>query len=235
MNMHKRIRLTPLDREDVWRLYNTGEWTIVALAQRFRVSRPTIYKVLARARWQEFAPRKSTNKRYLNAKYGLKRLAKVEASLERRKKAEARRYNKKYPGEMMHFDTKRLLLLKGERKDKLRDYLFVGIDDFSRELYAAILPDKTQASAATFLTQVIEECPYTLECAYSDNGKEYKGTSTQAFVALCAANGIMQGFTRVKRPQTNGKAERVIKTLLEMWHEKTIFDSRQDRPALPDL
>ncbi len=71
MDMHKRLRSTPLDREDVWRLYNTGEWTIVALAQRFRVSRPTIYKALARARGQEFAPRKSTNKRYLNAKYGL--------------------------------------------------------------------------------------------------------------------------------------------------------------------
>jgi transposase InsO family protein len=229
MNMHKRIRLTPLDREEVWRLYGTGEWTIVALAQRFRVSRPTIYKVINRARGQEFAPRKSTNKRYLHAKYGIKRLAKVEASLERRKKAEARRYNKKYPGEMIHFDTKRLPLLKGESKDKPRDYLFVGIDDFSRELYAAILPDKTQGSAATFLAQIIEECPYTIECAYSDNGKEYKGTSSHAFVALCAANAIAQGFTRVKRPQTNGKAERVIKTIMEMWHEQTIFETRMDR------
>lgn len=229
MNMHKRIRLTPLDREEVWRLYGTGEWTIVSLAQRFRVSRPTIYKVVNRARRQEFAPRKSTNKRYLNAKYGIKRLAKVEASLERRKKAEARRYNKKYPGEMLHFDTKRLPLLKGESKDKPRDYLFVGIDDFSRELYAAILPDKTQTSAAAFLKQVMDECPYTIECAYSDNGKEYKGTPAHAFVALCTTNAIAQGFTRVKRPQTNGKAERVIKTIMEMWHEQTIFESRQDR------
>ncbi len=229
MNMHKRLRLTPLDRQEMWRLHGTGQWSIVALAQRFRVSRPTIYKALARARGQEFAPRRSVNKRYLNAKHGLRRLAKVEASLERRKKAEARRYNKKYPGEMVHFDTKRLPLLKGESKQKPRDYLFVGIDDFSRELFAAILPDKTQVSAAAFLGQVIEECPYTVECAYSDNGKEYKGTSRHAFAAACAAHGIAQAFTRVKRPQTNGKAERVIKTLLEMWHEKTIFESRADR------
>jgi len=229
MNMHKRIRLTPLDRQEIWRLYGTGDRTIVALAQRFRVSRPTIYKALARARGQEFAPRKSTNKRYLSVRYGLKRLAKVEASLERRKAAEARRYNKKYPGEMMHFDTKRLPLLKGERKDMPREYLFVGIDDCSRELYAAILPDKSQTSAAAFLLRVIEECPYTLECAYSDNGKEYKGTASHTFVAVCAAHGIAQGFTRVKRPQTNGKAERVIKTIMEMWHEQTTFESRQDR------
>lgn len=229
MNMHKRIRLTPLDRQEIWRLHGTGNWTIVALAREFRVSRPTIYKVIHRARKQEFAPRKSTNKRFLQASYGMRRLAKVEICLERKKKREARRYNKNYPGEMIHFDTKRLPLLKGETKSKPRDYLFVGIDDFSRELYAGIFPDKTQDSAAGFLAQVIEECPYTIECAYSDNGTEYKGTHAHSFVALCKAQGIGQKFTKVRRPQTNGKAERVIKTLMEMWHEKHIFESRQDR------
>ena len=48
MNIHKRTRLTPLDREEIWRLYGTREWTVVALSQRFRVSRPTIYKVIDR-------------------------------------------------------------------------------------------------------------------------------------------------------------------------------------------
>ena len=142
----------------------------------------------------------------------MKRLAKIEFSLESKKKLAARRYNKSYSGEMVHFDTKRLPLLKGETKTLPRDYLFVGIDDFSRELYAAILPDKTQNSAATFLVQVIEECPYTIECAYSDNGTEYKGTPDHAFVALCKANSIDQKFTRAWRLQTNGKVERVIKT-----------------------
>jgi len=79
-------------------------------------------------------------------------------------------------------------------------------------LYAAILPDKTQNSAATFIVQVIEECPYTIERAYSDNGTEYKGTPDHAFVALCKANSIDQKFTRAWRLQTNGKVERVIKT-----------------------
>ena len=229
MNMHKRIRLTPLDRQEIWRLYGTGGYTIVVLAREFRVSRPTNYKVINRARHQEFMPRKSTNKRFLNVKYGIKRLEKVEVSVERRKKAEARRYNKNYPGELVHFDTKRLPLLKGEVKNKPRDYLFVAIDDFSRELYAGIFADKTQVSSAAFLKQVLEECPYTLECSYSDNGREYKGTADHAFVALCKARGVGQKFTRVKRPQTNGKAERVIKTLMEMWHDRNHFDSRQER------
>lgn len=46
---------------------------------------------------------------------------------------------------------------------------------------------------------------------------------------LCTANQIEQRFTKVKTPQTNGKAERVIRTLMEMWHGKTRFNSRAHR------
>jgi len=229
MNMHKRIRLTPLDRQEIWRLWQTGHWKVAALADHYRVSRPTIYKVLARARKQEFAPRRSENSRFRSMKYGLKRLAKVEADLERRRKAEARRYNKSYPGELVHFDTKRLPLLKGEDAIRPREHLFVAIDDFSRELYAGIYPDKTQYSAAAFLQQVLDELPYTLEYAYSDNGKEYKGTDSHEFVKLCRESGAGQKFTRCNRPQTNGKAERVIRTLMEMWHMQEQFKDRKQR------
>lgn len=229
MQMHKNVRLTPHDRRELWRLYGTGKWRITALAERFNVSRPTIYKALKRARLQEFAPRKSINKRFLSAQYGVRRLAKVERSIELKLKAKARRYNKKYPGELMHFDCKRLPLLTGENSQSPREYLFVAIDDFSRELYAAILPDKSQNSAADFLAQVVAECPYTLEIAYSDNGREFKGTADHAFVKLCVEERIGQRFTRPKRPQTNGKAERVIRTIMEMWHEQTTFENREDR------
>jgi hypothetical protein len=79
MNMHKRIRLTPYDRQKIWELWQTNEHKVSHLAVVFRVSRPTIYKVLARARTQDFMPRKSTNDRYRSLKYGLKRLAKSQA------------------------------------------------------------------------------------------------------------------------------------------------------------
>ncbi len=227
--MHKRIRLTPLDRQEIWRLWKTGQWKAAVLSDHFRVSRPTIYKVLARARKQEFSPRRSVNNRFKTMQFGLKRLAKVEKALEEKRKQEARRYNKSYPGEMLHFDTKRLPLLKGEEATRPREHLFVGIDDFSRELYAGIYPDKTQYSAAAFLQQVLEECPYTLEYSYSDNGKEYKGTEGHAFVSLCREAGMGQKFTRCKRPQTNGKAERVIRTLMEMWHKREQFTDRKQR------
>ena len=155
--------------------------------------------------------------------------SKVEHELEDRRKREARRYNKSYPGELVHFDSKRLPLIKGEDQTLPREYLFVAIDDFSRELYAGIFPDKTQYSSELFLRQVVDECPYTIEYTYSDNGKEFKGASKHAFVTGCSQFGIGQKFTRINRPQTNGKAERVIRTLMEMWHQQEIFRDRKSR------
>jgi transposase InsO family protein len=81
-----------------------------------------------------------------------------------------------------------------------------------------------------FLKQVIEECTYTIELWYTDNGTEFKGSSkNHAFMQLCQANSIEQSFTKVKTPKTNGKAERVIRTLMDMWYRKTRFKSRAHR------
>lgn len=69
----------------------------------------------------------------------------------------------------------------------------------------------------------LQQCPYEIDYIYSDNGKEYKGNVSHAFVQACCQNNIGQKFTRIARPQTNGKAERVIRTLMQMWHEKIEF------------
>jgi len=131
---------------------------------------------------------------------------------------------------MLHGDTKRLPLLEGESAFGRREYLFVGIDDFSRELYAAILSDKTQNSARAFLEQVLEECPYTIEQYYTDNGKEYRGDlEHHALMTLCQDHRIEQRFTKVKTPRTNGKAGRVIKTIMDLWHNKIHSSSSAHR------
>jgi hypothetical protein len=135
------------------------------LAVTWNVSRPTISKVLALARHGIFASLKSTNHRYKNLAYGIRRLAKVEKEVEERLKKEAKRYEKEYPGEMVHFDTKKLPLLDSEDRLMPKEYLFVAIDDDSYELYAGIFPDKRQYSAAMFLAYVHDECPYTIEIA----------------------------------------------------------------------
>lgn len=123
---------------------------------------------------------------------------------------------------MLHADTKHLPLLKGRKSTDAGEYLFVGIDDFSRELYAAIMPDKTAFGAAKFLQEhVIEPCPYNIDAVYSDNGTEYKGTQKHEFALVCHRNGINRKFTKPACLQTNGKAERIIRTLMEMRHEQT--------------
>ena len=226
MNMHKRTRLTPLDRKEIWQLYQTRKFTQQLLSERYRVSRQTISKIIQRCRKQEFHPRKSINHRYKHARYGIKRLAKVGCQIELRLKQQAKRYNKSYPGEMVHVDTKRLPAIRGEA---VREYMFIGIDDFSRELYADILPDKSLYSATAFLHRLVDECPYTIEVIYSDNGTEYKGTQQHEFVKACRDYRINQKHTRPARPQTNGKAERVIRTIMEMWHNKTYFTSPEQR------
>jgi len=230
MTIHKWTKLTPVKRQEIAEKYFKEGVRIATLAREYQVSRNTIYNVINRARLNDFSIHKSVNKRYRCLKYGLKRLSKVEAELEKKLKAQAKRYNKQYPGEMIHSDHTKLPLLKGETPFSKPEHLFVAIDDFSRELYATILPDKTQYSAAKFLEQVLEECPYAIETWYTDNGTEYKGNPKEhEFMKLCQANNIKQSFTRVKTPRTNGKAERVIRTILEMWHNKTEFKSRIHR------
>ena len=233
-NRHRGAELTVANRKEM-----RGEWgaakksklglTHQKLAERYGVSRPTVSRVLSLARHGIFAPMESTNHRYKNLAYGRVRLAKGEKKVEERLKKQARRYEKEYPGEMVHFDTKKLPWLEGEDRRMPKEYLFAAIDDFSRERYAGILPDKTQYSAAMFLSQVVDECPYAMEIASSDNGTKYQGRTDHAFAEFCGEHTIQQKHTRVKTPRTNGKAERVIRTLMDMRHRKIRFASRKHR------
>jgi transposase InsO family protein len=230
MIIHKGTRLTPIQRKQLADDFYLRHLRKSELKRKYLVSYPTVYKIIRNAKHNDYSIHKSINKRFRCLEYGLKRLAKIEKQIEERLKRQSRRYNKKYPGEMMHFDTKRLPLLKGETPRQNHEYLFIGIDDFSRELFAAILPDKTQYSSEKFLRQVLSECAYTVEQAYSDNGLEYRGDpKVHAFMKLCQENKIEQRFTKVKTPKTNGKAERAIRTIMDMWHKKYFFKSRQHR------
>jgi transposase InsO family protein len=230
MNIHKSSRLTPIQRKEICSRYYDDRAKVSYLADEYHVTRPTIYKIINRGREKDFSLHKSTNARYRCLEWGIRRLAKVEKELEDKLKKEARRYNKNYPGQMIHMDTKRLPLLEGETPTKAREYLFVAIDDFSRELFTAIMPDKTSVSARRFLDQVIQETAYTIETVYTDNGREYKGDpKIHSFMLGCQESSIEQKFTRPKTPRTNGKAERVIRTLMAMWHDKTKFNSSAHR------
>jgi transposase InsO family protein len=229
MTIHKKTRLTPIQRKALADDYYKNHIRICDLCRKYQVTAPTVYKIIHRAKNKDYSIHKSVNKRFRCLKYGVRRLAKVEEKIQEKLRKQAKRYNKNYPGEMIHMDTKRLPVLKGESPKEKHQYLFVAIDDFSRELFVAIMPDKTQYSAETFLKQVLEECPYTIEQIYTDNGLEYRGNEHHAFGKLCKESKIEQRFTKVKCPRTNGKAERVIRTIMDMWHSKHIFKNRNHR------
>ena len=230
MVVHKHTKLMPWQRKQMAHEYYMLKLKKIDLCRKYGVSYPTVTKVLERARHGDFQPRKSINKRYQTIEYGLRRLARVQRRIELKLKAQARRYNKHYPGELFHMDTKCLPVLKYESKLYDKQYLFVAIDDYSRELYAGIYPDKSAESSTAFLEAVIRECPYTIERMLTDNGTEYKGwVKYHKYMQACFATGIRQIFTRPAHPQTNGKAERVIRTLMEQWYCNEYFTSQYMR------
>jgi len=113
MVIHKRTWLTPIHLKIIYRKYTEKKITVSDLAREFHVSRSTIYKIIKRGRPNDFSIHRGTDARYRTVKYGLRLLAKIEKSIEERLKKQAKRYNKDYPGRMVHGDTKRLPLLEG--------------------------------------------------------------------------------------------------------------------------
>ncbi len=209
--MHKNTKLLPYQRREAYQRWRNGE-KVTELSKYYQVSRTCLYEVFKKAKLGIFINYSSKNLRYRTLEYGLKRLAKTRGKLGKKlKKRERRlnRYQKTYPGEMVHTDSSLLPLLRGEAVTTPREYLYVFIDDYSRWMFADILPDQTSWSAAIALDEACIMFPFDIEMMYSDNGKEFK----RAFRELCIKKEIKQQFTRPYRPQTNGKAERVIKTI----------------------
>ena len=224
--MHKNTKLLPYERREAYRRWRDGD-SATDLAKYYHVSRKTLYEVFHKAKLGVFGNYSSKNLRYRTIEYGMKRLWKTEQRIKKKlDKRELRqtRYVKTYPGEMVHTDSSMLPWISGENVATPKEYLYVFIDDYSRTLFADILPDQTSYSAAIVLDEALQMLPFEIEKIYSDNGKEFKGE----FKRLCATNNIPQGFTRPYRPQTNGKAERVIKTIKGMMR-KHRFLSREER------
>jgi transposase InsO family protein len=224
--MHKNTKLLPYQRREAYRRWREGD-TVTTLAEYYHVSRKTLYEVFHKAKRGVFENYSSKNLRYRTIEYGFKTLARTEYKVaKRREKRELRlnRYVKKYPGEMVHTDSSVLSLIPGEAITTPKEYLYVFIDDCSRTLFADILPDQTSYSASIALDEALTMLPFPVQTIYSDNGKEFKG----AFKQLCREQHLRQQFTRPYRPQTNGKAERVIKTLKESLR-KHHFTSREER------
>lgn len=221
--MHKSTKLAPKTRKIIYVEWCKSHGSFRSLARRYHVDKNIIKKVVTYGRLGDFSIHDSTNKRYRTLEYGLRRLSKTEALIEKRQKRHVKRQtwiDKEVPGELIHVDTKRLRSAFGEPKGlarSSREALYVGIDDASRFLVADILPEKTGDASAIFLETCTMRMPFLISCHYSDNGSEFKGSVTHPLSVSCNLYGIKQRFTKPRHPWTNGKAERVIRTLLEEW------------------
>ena len=155
------------------------------------------------------------------------------------------RYQRDRPGELVHIDAKKLGRIirpghrvTGDRRHRAKgkagwQYLFVAIDDATRLGYAELYPDETNASAISFLAatqRFYQQHGIAIERVLTDNGTCFK----QRWQDACQQHQITVKRTRPYRPQTNGKAERFIRTLLERWAYAHTYPTEHDRAhALP--
>jgi transposase InsO family protein len=151
------------------------------------------------------------------------------------------RYERSRPGELVHVDTKKLGRIirpghrvTGDRSGQVRgagyQYLYVAIDDYSRLGFACVYPDERAASSTAFLHELVDfyaRHGIEVERVLTDNGTCFQRRWAEA----CAAHGVAVRKTRPYRPQTNGKAERFIRTLLERWAYAYPYSRESERLA----
>ena len=152
------------------------------------------------------------------------------------------RYERTRPGELVHIDVKKLGRIirpghrvtgsRSDRRDQGKkgwECVHVAVDDYSRLAYAEVLPDEKALTAAGFLTRAVafyRRHGIVVERVLTDNGSAYRGV---IHATACRRLGIRHLRTRPYRPQTNGKAERFIRTLLNGWAYAAIYRSSHER------
>jgi len=157
------------------------------------------------------------------------------------------RYERQQPGEIIHLDIKKLGRFQavGHRitgrqsgacssKRAGWEAVHVAIDDHSRIARADILKDQKAHSAVAFLHATVayyKSLNINPERVMTDNGSCYRSL---AFKKACNELGLKHIRTKPYTPQTNGKAERFIQTVLREWAYASAFDNSQQRAdALP--
>lgn len=154
-----------------------------------------------------------------------------------------RRYQRERPGELVHVDIKKLANIPdggghrvlgrpAGRKTKSGvgyQYIHTAVDDHPRPAYSEIHADEKKETATAFWSRAhayYASVGITVERVLTDNGSCCKSHTWRD--ALAAA-GITHKRTRPYRPQTNGKVERLNRTLLDEWAYARPYRSAQER------
>lgn len=155
----------------------------------------------------------------------------------KRKKPVIIRYEKQRPGELVHIDVKKLSNVKGENPKK-KKYEAAIVDDCTRLTYLSIIPDKKATTLAVFFARGTfyfkEHYDIQIEAVLSDNGKEFTYHDKNirfdhSFELMCRRLNVKHKYTKVRRPQTNGKVERIWRTCDTELYTKKKFKSHEHR------
>lgn len=157
------------------------------------------------------------------------------------------RYERSRPGELIHIDVKKLgrIARPGHRVLGRRsagghhrrlyehgwEFVHVCVDDATRLAYVEVLDDEKATTAIAFLGRAAAfyaSYGVTVQRLLTDNGSAYRST---IHAIACRALHIKHLRTRPYRPQTNGKAERFIRTMLGGWAYGAIYRDSNERTA----
>jgi len=186
------------------------------IAAALKVSSSTVARVLGRA--------------------GLSRLGRIDQP------PAPRRYEWSRPGDLIHIDVKKLGRIEGvghritghrsHRPSAGWEFAHVCIDDRSRLTYVEVLSDERKRTAIAFLRRAVRwfaKRDIVVHRLLTDNGSAYR---SHIFAVACRELGIKHIRTRPYTPQTNGKAERMIQTLLREWAYRFTYSTSDDRRRL---
>ncbi len=163
------------------------------------------------------------------------------------------RYERSRPGELLHIDVKKLGRIhdgaghrvtgkrhytgrrtdaEGTRRSMVGwEYVHIAIDDATRLAYVEVLENEKAQTAIGFLRRAVAHYAsygITTEALITDNGSAYRST---IHAIACRTLRIRHLRTRPYRPQTNGKAERFIRTMLGGWAYGAIYRNSAERNA----
>jgi len=176
----------------------------------------------------------------------LRELDPVTGTVIRASRRSANRYEHTYPGSLIHVDVKKFGRIpdgggwrahgRGARPAHQRglghDYVHTVIDDHSRLAHAEIHRDEKGITAAGVLERAIAfyaALGVRVERVISDNAFAYRHSA--AFRDVIDTHGIIQKFIRPHCPWTNGKVERLNRTLATEWAYAQTWTSNAARAA----
>jgi hypothetical protein len=113
-------------------------------------------------------------------------------------------YSKGFPGEEVQIDTTEPFGKKGI-------ILISAVDDCSRWGMADCYFGNSSKNAANFLLKIVMEAPFPIKAVRCDNGSEFK----KHFISMCKRLEIEIKRNPVKHPTSNGKVERMHRTIEE--------------------